>query len=134
MGNLRDQLKKANLLSDKDARRLAHEQRLDRKDKGHEGLEREQAQRQAELERLQQQERGRTAEQQKAIEAERRRHEEAQAVLAILANDAKKPGPGMAKWYFQCADGSLPWLELSPREQQELRGGMLCVVRIGPPG
>ena len=31
--NLRDQLKKAKLLSEKDAKRLAHEERVDRKEK-----------------------------------------------------------------------------------------------------
>lgn len=34
MGNLRDQLKKARLLSEKDARRLAHEERVRHKDIG----------------------------------------------------------------------------------------------------
>lgn len=34
MGNLRDQLKKAKLLSEKDARRLAHEERVRHKEIG----------------------------------------------------------------------------------------------------
>ena len=34
MGDLRDQLKKANLLSKKDAKRIAHEERVHRKQKG----------------------------------------------------------------------------------------------------
>ena len=39
MGDLRDQLKKAKILSDKDAKRLAHEERVHRKEVGREGLE-----------------------------------------------------------------------------------------------
>ena len=49
MGDLRDQLKKAKLLSDKKARQLAHEERVHRKKVGREGLEKEQSERQAEL-------------------------------------------------------------------------------------
>lgn len=134
MGNLRDQLKKANILSDQEARRLAHQERVERKQKGREQLEQEQQGRQQELAALQAQERQRTAQQQAEHEAERKAREEQAAVRAILANETRKAGPGMAKWYFEAADGSLPWLELSPREAQELRAGMLCVVRSGPPG
>ena len=42
MGDLRDQLKKANLISKKDQKRLEHEQRVRRKKVGREGLEQEQ--------------------------------------------------------------------------------------------
>jgi hypothetical protein len=54
-------------------------------------------------------------------------------VAALLA-DAKKPGPGAVKFYFEAEDGTLPWLELSPREAQEVRAGQLCVVRGGAAG
>jgi uncharacterized protein YaiL (DUF2058 family) len=130
--SLRDQLKKANLLSDKDARRLAHESRVERKEKGREVLEQEATARQQELESLSAQERERTRKEQERAELERKRHEEFAAVQALLAA-AKKPGPGTVKFYFATADGYLPWLELSPREAQELRAGQLCVVRGGPP-
>lgn len=133
MGNLRDQLKKAQLLSDKDARRLAHEARVERKEKGHEVLAQEQAQRQHELQRLQEQERAAKAAQQAEVEAARKAEEELAAVRAILAHEARKSG-GAVKWYFATDDGSLPCLEVSPREAQELRAGMLCVVRSGPAG
>ena len=39
--NMRDQLKKAKLLSDKQAKQLAHSQRVERKEKGREQLEQE---------------------------------------------------------------------------------------------
>lgn len=131
--SLRDQLKKANLLSDKEAKRLAHEARVERKDKGREVLEQEAAARQHELARLQQQERERTRREQEAADADRRRREELAAVEALLAG-ARKPGPGAVKFYFATADGALPWLDLSPREAQEVRAGQTCVVRTGRPG
>ncbi|HZN38304.1 MAG TPA: DUF2058 family protein [Planctomycetota bacterium] len=131
--SLRDQFKKANLISDKDARRLAHEQRVARTEKGQPALDQEAEARQRELERLQTRERERTRGEQDRIEADRRRREEVQAVRALL-DDAKKPGPGAVKFYFEASDGTLPWLELSPREAQEVRAGALCVVRRGPAG
>ncbi|MBL8727824.1 MAG: DUF2058 family protein [Planctomycetes bacterium] len=131
--SLRDQFKKANLLSDKEARRLAHEARLERAEKGREGLDAEAATRQRELELLQTRERERTRREQEQLDAERKQREELQAVQMLLA-EAKKPGPGTVKYYFEAADGSLPWLEVSPREAQEVRAGALCVVRVGAPG
>ena len=53
MGDLRDQLKKAKILSEKKARQLAHEERVHRKAVSHEGLEREETERLAEIEQVQ---------------------------------------------------------------------------------
>lgn len=131
--SLRDQLKKANVLSDKEARRLAHEARVERKEKGREALEQESASRQQELGDLAARERERTRLEQEAVERQRKQREELAAVQALLA-DAKKPGAGTVKFYFEAPDGSLPWLELAPREAQEVRAGQLCVVRGGPAG
>ncbi|MBX3461740.1 MAG: DUF2058 family protein [Planctomycetes bacterium] len=131
--SLRDQFKKANLLSDKEARRLAHEARVERSAKGQEALDAEAAARQRDLEQLQAREREATRREQERLDAERRQREELQAVQALLA-EARKPGPGPVKFYFEAADGSLPWLEVSPREAQEVRAGALCVVRAGATG
>jgi uncharacterized protein YaiL (DUF2058 family) len=131
--SLRDQFKKANLISDKEARRLAHEARVERTEKGREALDQEASERQQELERAKARERERDRREGERAEAERRQREEQQAVRVLIA-DAKKPGPGAVKFYFASDDGSLPWLELTPREAQEVRAGALCVVRAGPPG
>jgi len=105
-----------NLLSDKDARRLAHEAAARREDKA------------TRVSNASRRSGGRT----RAAAAAGSRPpagsstrskpnaggaEEAQAVTAILANDAKKPGPGMRSG-TSSARRPLPWLELSPREQQ----------------
>lgn len=129
--SLRDQFKKANLLSDKDAKRLAHEARVERTEKGRETLEQEASARQRDLEQLSQRERERVRREVERAEAERSRREELAAVRTILAT-ARKAGPGTVKFYFEAADGSLPWLELSPREAQEVRAGAACIVRSGP--
>jgi len=130
--SLRDQFKKANLLSDKEARRLAHESRVERTEKGRESLDQEAAARQKELDQLAARERERVRRETERTEAERKQREELVAVRVLLAT-ARKPGPGTVKFYFAAMDGSLPWLELSPREAQEVRAGAACVVRSGPP-
>lgn len=132
MGDLRDQLKKAKLLSDKEARRLAHEQRVERKEKGREGLEQEQQQRQQEIRHLQESQRERTKAEQQALEREQKAREEQAAVATILKEQARKAGPGSVKWYFETPDGDLPFLEVSPQELNQLRAGMLCVLRLTP--
>lgn len=132
--SLRDQFKKANILSDKDARRLAHEARVERSEKGGQQIEKEQQHRQAELARLQAAERERAAKEQQQIEAQRKVREEIAAVEAILATECRRPAPGPAKFYFQTDDGSLPYLEMSPRDAQQVQSGMLCIVRNGGRG
>ena len=127
--NLRDQLKKAKLLSDKDARRLAHQERVERKDKGREQLEHEQQQRDQELQAARQGDRQRTKAQQRELEAARKQQAERAAVLALLSENARKPRGGPGRFYFETPDGSLPWLALSQREMQELAARQLCVVR-----
>ncbi len=134
MGNLRDQFKKANLLSDKDARRLAHEARVERTEKGRAGLEQEQAARQQELTAQREQQRALDRDQQRELQAAREAEAEAAAVADVLAREARKAGPGQTRWYFQTPDGDLPWLEVSPQEARELRAGMHAVVRVGPAG
>lgn len=131
--NLRDQFKKAKLLSDKDARRLAHEARVERKEKGREQLEDEQQSHREQLQQQRDEGRERTAKEQQRLEAERKAREEDAAVDAILAA-AQKPVSGPTRFYFEAPDGSLPWLEVAPRQAQQLQAGMFCIVRTGPPG
>lgn len=129
--SLRDQFKKAKVISDKDARRLEHEARVERTEKGREALDKEAQQRQQEIAQLQSQDREKTRREQERLDAERREREDVAAAHAMLAA-AKKPGPGTVKFYFESTDGTLPWLEVSPREAQEVRAGAVCIVRSGP--
>ena len=131
--NMRDQLKKAKLLSDKKAKQLAHQQRVERKEKGRDQLEGEAQQRKSEVEQMRAQDRDKTRRDQAELEKQRKLREEQNAIDVLLAA-AKKPGPGTMKFYFEVSDGTLPWLDLSPREAQEIQAGQLCVVRAGPAG
>jgi len=126
---LRDQLKNANLLSKKDAKRLAHEERVDRKAKGREGVEAERTEREAELQRKREQDRERDRERQSSLEAQRQAAQERAACEAILETEVRAPSRGRIGWLFELADGRIPMLRIGDAELHQLQGGNLCVVR-----
>lgn len=136
MGDMRDQLRKANLISKKDAKRLAHEDRVERSQSGGAaGVDQKRTDHQAELEQVRA---GRRAADRAAgviQKAEQSAAAERAACIELLAREVQKPAHrGASRWYFQCPDGSLPALQLPAVERMQLQGGTLCVVRIGPPG
>jgi uncharacterized protein YaiL (DUF2058 family) len=133
MGNLRDQLKKAKLLSNKDAKRLAHEERVKRSEVGREGIEAERKQREAELAAMREADRQRTKDVQQKHDAERAAREE-RAACEVLLGTARSPARGPARWYFELPDGHLPFFELRDADRRQLEAGVVCVVRSGPPG
>jgi uncharacterized protein YaiL (DUF2058 family) len=134
MGDLRDQLKKARLLSDKKARRLEHEERVDRKAKGRQGVERELREREEDLSQLRERSREQTRQAQGVRDQERLVGEELAACRNILASEVRGCGPGNIRWFFQLQDGQLPWLEVTPEELRRLQSGTLSVLRRGRPG
>ncbi len=134
MGNLRDQLKKAKVLSEKEARRLAHEERVKRKEVGREGLESEQAKRQREIEAKRQAERERDRTRELESESARQAEAERAACLAILDNEAREPARGGAIWHFEVEGGFLPFFRTSETDRHQLASGTLVAVRRGPPG
>jgi uncharacterized protein YaiL (DUF2058 family) len=134
MGSFRDQLKKANLISKKDEKRLAHEERVTRKEVGREELERQAAARRDELGRLRDAEREKTRELQAELDRDRTARAELAACRELLEREARAParGGGM-RWFFELPDGTMPFLSLTETDRLQLAGGQLCVVRIGPP-
>ncbi len=132
---MRDQLKKAKLLSKKQAKKLAHEERLARSELGREGLEKIESERKAELASLRAEEREKSKEFQAQVEAEKRAAAERAACLQILSGKALAPEPGgQGRWFFELADGSLPSLALNEKQRRLLEGGSLAIVRSGPQG
>lgn len=131
MGNLRDQFKKANLLSNKDAKRLAHEERVHRTETGRQGVEEEQRARQSALERLQAQEREQRRAQQAQTDAQRRDSEERAACEQILSQDIKRPGHGRMRFFFQTKEGYLPWLEFGEVDFKRMLSAEFAIARLG---
>ena len=136
MGDLRDQLKKANLLSKKDAKRIAHEERVHRSEVGGAaGIDRERAERADELRAKQDERRAVDRSTQAEVQAERDSAAEQAACEQLLQDEVRRPGrKGATRWYFQLPDGRLPFLELPMTERMQIGDGSLCVVRIGPAG
>ncbi len=132
MGNLRDQFQKANLLSKKDAKRLAHEERVQRTEIGREGVEAAQKAHQAEVEALAAEQRAKQKETQAQLDAERRVADERAACEQILEKDVLRPSNGRARFYFAIEDGSLPWLELSDIDCRRVQAGEFAITRMGP--
>jgi uncharacterized protein YaiL (DUF2058 family) len=131
MGNMRDAFKKANLISGKDAKRLAHEERVHRSQVGREGVEQEQEQRRKELEEAQRQEREQTRERQEQLESQRKAEAELSACLELLASEAKRPAPGArTRFYFETEDGRIPSLEVSETDLRQLQAGELSIVSL----
>jgi Uncharacterized protein conserved in bacteria (DUF2058) len=136
MGDLRDQLKKAKLLSKKDARRLAHEDRVHHKSVGGAaGLDGERAAHQAELRAQKDAQRQADRTQQSAVQAQRDASAEVLACQELLRREVIRSGrKGATRWYFELESGELPFLELPVAERMQLADGSLCVVRTGPRG
>ena len=135
MGDLRDALRKANVLSKKDARRLAHEERVHRSEVGRKGQEVERNEHQQELSRQQQEQRQRS----RVGQEELRGRQQAQAELAacrdLLDNEVLPAHSRQGQGFFvQLGDGTMVRLSLAPAQQGKLTAGALCLVRIGPKG
>ena len=133
MGNMRDALRKANVLSKKDERRLKHQERVHRSDVGREGLEDEQRERQRDLGEKQAEDRARTQAIQQEREAVRQAAAERAACEDLLAREVVRPG-SRSSFFLELPDGSLPCLGLGPVESQNLRAGAVCLVCVGPRG
>ena len=135
MGDLRDQLKKAKILSDKRARQLAHEERIHHKQVGRAGVEQEQAERRAELEQLKEEGRASQRAAQEVVDVAKREAAERAACAEILSRDVVQPRRGgNQRWHFELADGSLPWFEVDEGMGFKLQSGAYWVVRAGPQG
>lgn len=136
MGDLRDQLKKARLLSEKDSRRLAHEARLQRAELGREGLEQQEKARVEALARIREEERLKAKRSQEEMERARKAEAELQACEDLLVREVSKPGQGgpSSRLYFQLVDGQLPWVEVTEGERRHLGANLLAIVRVGPAG
>lgn len=135
MGDLRDALRKANVLSKKEARRLAHEERVHRSKVGREGVEQEQEQRQQELAALRDEQRQQGLKAQEELRARQQAAAELAACRDLLRKEVVPAGsPSGQPFFVQLADGTLPRLGLGPVERANLLAGALCLVRVGPPG
>ncbi len=122
--SLRDQLLKAGLVSEKQARQAAHAQRVDRKQQGRQGVEAEREQRKHKVEAEQQAKR----ESDRARESARRERvldrETENRLRQTIASGRLEKTRGPRRFYFVTRDDRLPCLEVTDDVAQRLeRGG-----------
>jgi len=131
MGNLFDELKKAKLVDEKSAKRLAHEQRVEHQKKGGAKGQDEEAQtRQADFEKK------RKAEALESRQAERTRQEQqrdkerlAELNQLIASRALGRDAEGRQRWHFEAVGGSLPFLPVNGTVAKRLEAGELGIVR-----
>ncbi len=129
MSDLRDQLRKAGLVSDKQVRRAKHEERLHASEVGHKGIE---AERLAEEERLRAEaEERRKADKARAEELKRRQAEsEAHDRLAatIRGGWIREATAGSRRIFFETRTGRITFLDLSDSAVRWLSSGRAAIV------
>lgn len=130
MGDMREQLLKAGLVSKKRARQAAHQERLHRTEVGHDGIAAEKEERDRRF--LEEQEQKRRLDQ----ERERLRREEAAQVekdrtlaRAIRTGWIRDAGGGNRRYYFEAGGGRITYLDLSDQAVRRLNSGTAAVVR-----
>src|SRR5215831_18163527 len=100
MGDLRDALKKAGLIDEKADKRLKHEERVQRKELGREGLE---AQKRADDEARRgrdEQKKGDAKAAQQRLDSDRQRSERWKKLLSNLESEALQGGSGPRRFHF----------------------------------
>jgi uncharacterized protein YaiL (DUF2058 family) len=130
MGDLRDALKKAGLIDDKADKRLKHEERVQRKELGREGLE---AQKRADEEARRardDQKKGDAKAAQQRLDQDRQRSERWKKLLSSLESEALQGSSGPRRFHFRDADGHLPYLLVDDDTGRRLEAGELAIARL----
>lgn len=129
MGDMRDAMKKAGLVSEKDVRQSKHQQRVKRKNLGEEGLTEERRRKDeafgAELARK------RAADQRLAKERESEREvttEQAKLTSLLREGNLLAREGGARRFYFECPGGQICFLDVSPNLARQLAQGEAAIV------
>ncbi|MEZ4470111.1 MAG: DUF2058 family protein [bacterium] len=129
MSSLKDQLLKLGLVSEKQARQSAHEQRVKKKSQGRDGAVAEREQRQQQAEQAQQARRDQDRDRERARQARL----DARALIHQI-NDVVEGGRldgrtnGSRRFYYESRDGRVPLLELSDGAFDDLIAGRAAVA------
>ncbi|MBM4015388.1 MAG: DUF2058 domain-containing protein [Planctomycetes bacterium] len=130
MGDLRDALKKAGLIDDKTDRRLKHEQRVEKKELGRDGLEERQRREAAERAAREEQKRAEVKAAQARLDHERGRGERARKLAAALTEQALRGTSGPRRFHWVDAEGYCPWIALDDETGRRLEAGELALVAL----
>jgi uncharacterized protein YaiL (DUF2058 family) len=128
MSDMREALRKAGLVSEKEARRSKHQERVHRKEVGAEGLEKERVERERKLAREREEKRRKD----RSLEEEKRRAEERPAPgdpPHLVATGVVRGAVGGGKrFYFVAAGGRITYLDLTDLGLQLVQNGSGAIV------
>jgi len=129
MSDLRDQLRKAGLITDKQVRRAKHEDRIHASQVGHEGIE---AERRAEEDRLRAEEEARRRADKVRADDERRRKAEAEQqdrlTNLIRGGWVREATAGSRRFFFETRTGRVTFLDLSDSAMRSLSLGRAAII------
>jgi uncharacterized protein YaiL (DUF2058 family) len=132
MGNLRDELLKKGLTSDKRARAVLHEEKARQKQLGPEAAAAERAEREAKARQEAEEQRAadrRREEERRQSDAEERGAHRIQGL--ILAGLVREGAAGNRRFYFVTREHTISFLELSDTAARSLGDGRVAVVESG---
>jgi len=141
MSSLRDQMLKAGLVSKKDAKRVAHSQRVETKETGREEMERRAAEERAAIARQAEEQRERDRQTAAKLKAEQDAREQTiQAEVRVTAHieGAMREGrlehwEGNRAYYFVARDREIEFLSVSDDSARRLAEGKAAIVRTMDP-
>ncbi len=134
MGDLRDAFKKAGLIDDKTDRRLKHEQRVEKKELGREGIEEQRRSEEAQRAQREEQKRAEVKAAQARLDHDRARSDKAKKLKAALAEQALRGTSGPRRFHWVDADGWCPWIALDDETGRRLEAGEIALVTLPDSG
>jgi Uncharacterized protein conserved in bacteria (DUF2058) len=129
MADMRDAMKRAGIVSDKQVRRAKHQKRVHRKEVGQDGLEAERLKKEAEFQK--EQELKREADKVRAIEQRQQQEltqQEASCLTLIREENLLLREAGTKRFYFQLPTDYISFVEISPGLARRLAQGDAAIV------
>jgi uncharacterized protein YaiL (DUF2058 family) len=129
MSDLREQLRKAGLVSDKQVRQAKHQERIHRAEVGQQGLQEERAQRGEEFRKEQEEQRRKDQ-----LLEESRRHQRAEEDRLQLLRNRIRAGwireatGGARRFFFVAGGGRITFLDLTDQAVRRLQGGSAAII------
>lgn len=131
MADLRDALKRSGLVNDKQARKLAHEEKARKKKLGRKGLDEERAEKEAEARQKQAAQREQDRQRESAKLAKRKQREESAALAQIVRDHALTSGVmGARRFHFVTREGKIPYLDVADEIARGLERGELAICEM----
>lgn len=131
--SLKEELLKAKLISKKQLKQVEHEQRIERKQLGKEGLQEKEKARQQEIEKkIEEQKKENQALAQKQKEERSEKEKSARIEEIIQLGKLDDTYHGTKKFYFIAQDGKIPWLMVNDRTAERLERGSYAIIEYPP--